>query len=195
MSNAPNFPPTNPITRPNQIQKGLFPFDSYSADDPNVTAIPGLTLKSPWVRKGTFSGVGTALTNAIADTAANLASSNPVLLKGQIGYETDTKFYKIGDGAAAYNSLSYQPQYGKVAPLPQLPAGVGQITLTFGTVGASVNAPAGGMWQYTALIHATLNGSYLGGSGNTFFGICAGGSQAVAGQAGAYFDVFFWRIA
>jgi Major tropism determinant N-terminal domain len=103
-----NFPPTTPLTRPNLLQKNFFPFDAFAADDPNVTAVPSLTLASPWVRKGTFSGTGTALTNAIADTAANMASNNPTLLKGQIGYETDTKYFKIGDGSTAYNSLLYQ---------------------------------------------------------------------------------------
>jgi hypothetical protein len=44
---------------------------------------------------------------AQVDTAANLASGNPVLLKGQIGYETDTLSFKIGDGTTAYNSLTY----------------------------------------------------------------------------------------
>jgi hypothetical protein len=107
MSDAANFPKSVQIDKPNQYQKTLFPFSAFSSDDPNVTANPFLTLASPWAFKGTFSGVGTALTNAISDTAANLTSSNPVLLKGQIGYETDTLSFKIGDGSTAYNSLTY----------------------------------------------------------------------------------------
>lgn len=45
--------------------------------------------------------------NYIADTAANLASSNPTPAKGQVAYETDNISFKIGDGSTAYNSLTY----------------------------------------------------------------------------------------
>ena len=41
------------------------------------------------------------------DTAANWVTNNPVLLAGEFGYETDTKFLKIGDGTTAWNSLKY----------------------------------------------------------------------------------------
>jgi hypothetical protein len=120
MSNAPNFPPSLPITRANQIQKDFFPFAAFSADDPNNTAIPILKLLAPWIFDGTFSGIGTALTNAIVGNAAGLASGNPVLLAGQIGYETDTLSFKIGDGTTAYNSLTYFYRGLPVAGEPSL---------------------------------------------------------------------------
>lgn len=41
------------------------------------------------------------------DTAANWASKNPVLTLGELGVETDTRKFKIGDGTTAYNSLKY----------------------------------------------------------------------------------------
>lgn len=41
------------------------------------------------------------------DTAANWTSANPVLQDREIGLETDTRRYKIGDGTTAWNSLSY----------------------------------------------------------------------------------------
>lgn len=41
------------------------------------------------------------------DTAANWASKNPVLTLGELGVETDTRKFKIGDGNTAYNSLKY----------------------------------------------------------------------------------------
>lgn len=40
-------------------------------------------------------------------TAAEWAAANPVLLVGEIGVETDTRRYKIGDGATAWAGLSY----------------------------------------------------------------------------------------
>lgn len=41
------------------------------------------------------------------DTAANWTAKNPVLLDGELGVETDTTFFKIGDGATAWTSLKY----------------------------------------------------------------------------------------
>ena len=41
------------------------------------------------------------------DTAAAWTSGNPTLLSGELGYETDTGKFKIGDGATRWNSLSY----------------------------------------------------------------------------------------
>ena len=40
-------------------------------------------------------------------TAAQWTSSNPTLLAGELGLETDTSKYKIGDGTTAWSSLSY----------------------------------------------------------------------------------------
>ncbi len=41
------------------------------------------------------------------DTAANWTTANPTLLLGEMGIETDTRKYKVGDGSTAWNSLSY----------------------------------------------------------------------------------------
>jgi hypothetical protein len=41
------------------------------------------------------------------DTASNWTAENPVLAAGEIGIETDTLRAKVGDGATAWNSLSY----------------------------------------------------------------------------------------
>ena len=42
-----------------------------------------------------------------SDTAADWTAANPVLLLGEIGVETDTRRYKIGDGTTAWVGLSY----------------------------------------------------------------------------------------
>lgn len=42
------------------------------------------------------------------DTAANWTSTNPTLASGEIGFETDTLKFKIGNGSTAWNSLAYQ---------------------------------------------------------------------------------------
>jgi hypothetical protein len=47
-------------------------------------------------------------------TASEWTSSNPTLAEGEVGLETDTKFFKLGDGSTQWNSLSY----GGVQGLP-----------------------------------------------------------------------------
>jgi hypothetical protein len=41
------------------------------------------------------------------DSAANWTAANPVLLRGEFGFEYDTNKIKIGDGSTAWNSLEY----------------------------------------------------------------------------------------
>lgn len=41
------------------------------------------------------------------DTANNWTTNNPVLMKGEIGLETDTGKYKIGDGTSNWQALQY----------------------------------------------------------------------------------------
>jgi hypothetical protein len=41
------------------------------------------------------------------DTAANWTSANPILLAGELGYETDTSKFKLGTGNTPWNSLAY----------------------------------------------------------------------------------------
>lgn len=41
------------------------------------------------------------------DTAANWTSANPVLAAGEIGWASDIKNWKIGDGTTAWNSLPW----------------------------------------------------------------------------------------
>lgn len=41
------------------------------------------------------------------DSSARWAEVNPILLEGEIGFETDTRLRKIGDGVHAWNDLEY----------------------------------------------------------------------------------------
>ena len=41
------------------------------------------------------------------DTAANWTSTNPTLAQGELGLETDTSRYKIGNGTQAWSALAY----------------------------------------------------------------------------------------
>jgi len=72
-------------------------------------------------------------------TAAEWTSANPTLMAGELGFETDTTYYKIGNGATAWNSLGYGAYNGAI--------GSGTITSAMildGTiVNADINASAG----------------------------------------------------
>jgi hypothetical protein len=41
------------------------------------------------------------------DDSAKWTVNNPILLEGELGYETDTKYMKIGDGSTPWNLLNY----------------------------------------------------------------------------------------
>ena len=41
------------------------------------------------------------------DTSSNWTSGNPTLSAGELGFETDTRKFKIGNGSTAWNSLEY----------------------------------------------------------------------------------------
>lgn len=47
-------------------------------------------------------------------TAAALTAANPVLLKGEIVYESDTGKRKVGDGMTAWNNLAYEAGGGDI---------------------------------------------------------------------------------
>ena len=48
-------------------------------------------------------------------TAAGWTSANPTLNAGEIGFETDTKKMKVGDGSTAWTSLAYTATDGDVS--------------------------------------------------------------------------------
>ena len=45
-------------------------------------------------------------------TSANWQAFNPILFKGEIGFESDTQKFKIGDGITPWNELIYSPTCG-----------------------------------------------------------------------------------
>ena len=78
------------------------------------------------------------------DTAANWTANNPTLAAGEIGLETDTAKYKMGDGTTAWNSLAYAytagtaGATGPTGPVGATgPTGVTGITGPTGPVGAT----------------------------------------------------------
>lgn len=55
-------------------------------------------------------------------TAAQWQSVNPVLLTGEIGIESDTHLFKVGDGSSAWNNLLYNSvNYENINNKPTIP--------------------------------------------------------------------------
>jgi len=66
------------------------------------------------------------------DTTENWNSANPILLEGEMGYNTDTKQFKIGNGINSWNNLDYYSfpiDYNSINNKPTI--GEGLITLNF----------------------------------------------------------------
>jgi hypothetical protein len=64
-----------------------------------------------------------ALQKQRTDTAANWTSANPTLLAGEIGIESDTGYWKVGDGSTVWNSLAYLSGLGGEIPVSRLADG------------------------------------------------------------------------
>lgn len=115
------------------------------------------------------------------DTAANWTANNPTLAAGELGLETDTTKYKIGDGTTAWNSLAYAYAAGA--------AGATGPTGATGPVG--VTGPAGATGA-TGPVGATGPTGPIGATGPTgVTGITgptgatgAGGVEAINAQIG-----------
>jgi len=65
----------------------------------------------------------TALQKQRRDTAANWTTANPTLLAGEIGLESDTGYWKVGDGSTAWTSLAYVSGLGAEIPVSRLADG------------------------------------------------------------------------
>lgn len=101
------------------------------------------------------------------DTAANWTSANPTLLSGEIGFETDTNRFKIGDGTTAWTSLAYLTTYGG--------SGAGFSSATIYTTGTAQT------WTVPTALRvsgAKFKVTVIGGGGQ------GGGSNTTSGQVG-----------
>lgn len=112
------------------------------------------------------------------DTAANWTANNPILAQGELGLETDTAKWKMGDGTSGWNTLTYAYAAGA--------AGATGPTGATGPVGATgptgVTGPTGpiGVTGPTGPSGATGPTGVSGPTGATG----AGGVEAVNAQVG-----------
>ena len=71
------------------------------------------------------------------DTAANWTSANPTLAAGELGLETDTTYYKIGNGSTAWTSLAYGSITGTLANSSVTSAMIVDGTIVAGDIAAN----------------------------------------------------------
>lgn len=105
-------------------------------------------------------------------TAAEWTSANPTLASGEMGIETDTSRFKVGNGSTAWNSLSYggiQGPTGMTGPV----GADSTVTGPTGEAGPSVTGPTG---------PTGFNGT-VGSTGPTGIGIPAMLVQEVSGTS------------
>ena len=114
------------------------------------------------------------------DTAADWTSNNPTLSAGEFGWESDTNRFKIGDGSAAWNSLSYSDTLKTL----------GDISVT----GSTISAPSNGDLSLTTsgtgnvnVGEITVRGTTLSSSDSSSININEGlvvdGTASISGQA------------
>jgi len=122
------------------------------------------------------------------DTGANWSSANPTLAVGEMGINTTTNQFKIGDGTTAWNSLSYAPLSGTVAQLDAIE----DVTITSASSGQFLK------WNGTAWVNDAIDlgtdttGNYVqslvAGTGITLTNDTAseGGTPTIAVTANTY---------
>jgi len=80
----------------------------------------------------------TALQKQRRDTAANWTAANPTLLAVEIGIESDTGYWKVGDGNTVWTSLSYISGLGGEIPVSNLADGTARQLLQTDAAGTGV---------------------------------------------------------
>jgi hypothetical protein len=86
-------------------------------------------------------------------------NTNPILSAGEIGVETDTSQFKVGDGTSRWNSLSYGGGQGNVGPTGSTgPVGPRGEALNTGATGPTGLAGVNGVSTGIVLFLDTFNG-------------------------------------
>jgi hypothetical protein len=118
------------------------------------------------------------------DTAANWESTNPVLLAGELGWDTTNHLIKVGDGATAWNSL--KPGPGGVHAFIRVDGGASSRSLTSTTAtqklfdsptNGALNLPVGSYRFNCCFYLGTMSST----TGNTGFDL-KGAGTAVLGS-------------
>jgi len=87
-------------------------------------------------------------------TASEWTAANPILAVGEMGIETDTDLFKIGDGTTAWNSLAYGGLTGGFDSTQEI--------VSVGTSRALTSADTGKLITNSAAITITVEGIAVG---------------------------------
>lgn len=123
-------------------------------------------------------------------TASQWSLANPTLSSGEFGYETDTKKFKLGDGATAWNALGYATS-GALTPSPYSlsisDAFLGGPKTFDGSSAVTLDLPAtiqkNAITSTTLQTARTINGASFNGSANIVVGGAIAGQAATAGAS------------
>ena len=80
-------------------------------------------------------------------SAASWVSANTILAEGELGLETDTTYFKIGNGTTAWNSLSYSQYNGTLADINDIT----NVAITSAASGQVLQ------WNGTAWVNGTID--------------------------------------
>lgn len=120
------------------------------------------------------------------DIAANWTANNPIMLTGELGVESDTGYFKIGDGTTTWNDLTYANKFEPTPvaahyeveaqegedDLAALARIVGVATLNKDDIGIVKHPIAGDAVSYTAYVYngsawSAMDGNY--NASNVYF--------------------------
>lgn len=120
------------------------------------------------------------------DIAANWTANNPIMLTGELGVESDTGYFKIGDGTTTWNDLTYANKFEPTPvaahyeveaqkdedDLAALARIVGGATLNKDDIGIVKHPIAGDAVSYTAYVYngsawSAMDGNY--NASNVYF--------------------------
>ena len=84
------------------------------------------------------------------DTAARWTANNPLMQSGEMGLETDTGLFKIGDGTLLWRALPYGGLSGPTGPTGPGTSGTGGTGFTgpTGPTGIGSTGPTGAVTSY-----------------------------------------------
>ena len=119
------------------------------------------------------------------DTASNWTSNNPTMASGEMGIETDTDKYKIGDGSTAWTGLGYSSLPATAIPDTLINA-VGDLII--GTADDTAGRLAVGTDTYVLTADSTVSGvglAWAAGTSGDITGVTAGTLLDGGGTSGS----------
>ena len=99
-------------------------------------------------------------------TAAQWTGANPILSAGEIGFETDTGKFKIGNGSSTWSALNYYVDANAILDgAPELLNTLNELAEAIGNDADFVNTMASKDYVANAITNATIDQSQLAGAG------------------------------